>query len=979
VTDERWTRVKALFQAAIDRPTEERSAFVAAAAAGDDMLRREVESRLKSDAADIAAVDQGVLTDEDVHADVPMMRCPSIEAVHACVSLSPGSRLGPYEVVAPLGAGAMGEVYRARDAALGRDVALKVLPQAFAVDPDRIARFRREAHLLAALNHPNIAVIYGVEESTGTPTLVLELVEGPTLADRISRGAIPLEEALPIARQIVEALEAAHEQGIIHRDLKPSNVKVRPDGLAKVLDFGLAKVLASDPATRAVGALTQSPHLSVGATHEGIILGTAAYMSPEQAKRLAVDKRTDIWSFGCVLFEMLVGSPAFRGDTVSDVLAAVVRDSPDWTTLPTGTPACIHRLLRRCLRKDPRQRLQAIGDARIEIDAIDEMLPMVSEPSEARRARTTWGPWLALAILAASFGAWEAGRPAPEANPFANAQFSRLTDWEGSEGSAEISPDGKFIAFLADRDGEFDLWLTQMSTGEFRTLTANFPTLGGPHHLIRDLGFSGDGAEVWFSTGSDPVLSRKMIMPVAGGTPRVLLAEGDAAPSWSSDNVRLAYFRSGGDPLFIADRTGGDARQIAIKPSDPGDWSVATRMHNHNPVWSPDDQWLYFVHGSSEHLNWTDEMDVWRVRPGGGSPERLTHQNTAVTFLTPLTTNIMLYVARAENGSGPWLWALDTRTKTTRRVTSGLEQYTSVAASRDGRHIVATVVKPSAALWSVPILERPATDRDVQMYPVPTVRALAPRFGGTSLFYLSARGTADGVWRYQNEQAFELRKGADGPLFDPPAASRDGTRVAVVLPTNERRRRLAIMSSDGTGLRGVAESIDIQGTADWSPDGAWIVTGGNDAQGPALFKIPADGGPVVRLVSGQATDPVWSPNGDLIVYAAGLVTGQVAPLRAVRPDGASVELPHLEVRPGGQRFLPNGTGLVYLPRSQSLDFWLLDLRTKRTRQLTSLSTQGRLGRFDVTPGFDITPDGARIVFDRSREDSDIVLIDLPKY
>src|SRR5262245_24676769 len=278
----------------------------------------------------------------------------------------------------------MGEVYRATDTNLGRDVAIKVLPEAFVQDPERIARFEREAKTLAALNHPNIAQIYGLEKSQSTYALVMELVEGEDLSERLSRGPIPIDEALPIAKQIAEALEAAHEQGIIHRDLKPANIKVRPDGAVKVLDFGLAKLAESTTAAANPPTLSMSPTITSPAlmTGVGVILGTAAYMSPEQARGKAVDKRSDIWAFGCVLYEMLIGRRVFGGEDVADTIAAVVRAEPDWNRLPAGTPASIQRLLRRCLQKDVRERLPDIGSARLEIrDAHTQ-----ASESEARRA-----------------------------------------------------------------------------------------------------------------------------------------------------------------------------------------------------------------------------------------------------------------------------------------------------------------------------------------------------------------------------------------------------------------------------------------------------------------------------------------------------------------------------------------------------------------------------------------------------------------
>ncbi len=290
--------------------------------------------------------------------------------------LTPGTTLGPYSVTALIGQGGMGEVYRARDTKLGRDVALKVLPDVFADDPERLARFQREARVLASLNHPNIASIYGLEESGDTRALVLELVEGPTLAERIAQGAIPVDEALPIAKQIAEALEAAHEKGVIHRDLKPANIKVRDDGTVKVLDFGLAKALDTAPADD----LDQLPTRTSEATQTGTVLGTAAYMSPEQARGKSVDRRSDIWAFGVVLYEMLTGTRAFQGEAVADCLAKIIERNPDYDALPPDVPPSIRQLVFRCLEKDQRERLRDIGDARIEIKQA-----LATPPNDAHR------------------------------------------------------------------------------------------------------------------------------------------------------------------------------------------------------------------------------------------------------------------------------------------------------------------------------------------------------------------------------------------------------------------------------------------------------------------------------------------------------------------------------------------------------------------------------------------------------------------
>jgi serine/threonine protein kinase len=395
------------------------------------------------------------------------------------MTLAAGTKFGPYEIMGPLGAGGMGEVYRARDTRLGREVAIKVLPEAVARDAERMGRLRREAQVLASLNHPNIAAIYGFEDTNNAPALVMELVEGSTLGDRIKTGTIPAEEALPIAKQIAEAVEYAHERGIIHRDLKPANIKLADADAVKILDFGLAKALESEMSP---ADISSSPTISQMATQAGMILGTAAYMSPEQAKGKSVDRRADIWAFGCVLFEMLSGKQSFGGETTTDILAAVVRGEPDWTQLPPATPPRVRGLLERCLRKEPKQRLQSMGDARI---AIEEILS--GAPAEARadspiverrsnREPIAWSLVVALGIVAVGLGVWSALRPAsPSPSPvlayIPPPPGTSFRAFGFSAGPVVVSPDGKQLAFSAtDQSGVTKLWIRPLSLSQATSL-----------------------------------------------------------------------------------------------------------------------------------------------------------------------------------------------------------------------------------------------------------------------------------------------------------------------------------------------------------------------------------------------------------------------------------------------------------------------------------------------------------------------------
>jgi len=878
-----------------------------------------------------------------------------------------GTTVSHFKITAKLGEGGMGEVYQATDTTLGREVAIKVLPDVFAADPERMARFEREAKVLASLNHNNIATLYGFESEEETRFLVMELVPGETLADRIARGPIPVEETLVLFIQIAEGLEAAHETGVIHRDLKPANIKVTETGKVKILDFGLAKAMAP-AADHDDLALSQSPTLTQAATRRGEILGTAAYMSPEQARGQIVDERSDIWSFGCVLWECLTGKMSFGGATLSDSIGAILHTEPDWELLPVATPSSVRRLLRRCLTKDPRQRMHHIADARIELEDRESE---DSDHSTLTAGGSTLGYKIAVAALAVALIAsliavlLSFSRPAADRadsggeNPLSGARFSKLTDSKGSQYDAAISPDGRFVAFVSDRDGPFEFRVGQISTGDYRNLVpgADEFALEDARAPVRSVGFNDDGSEIWLGGGP---WRRLRSVPLLGGPVRNFLGEHVVGVAWSPDGERLAYHeRLAGDPLYVADHNGANAQLILGPPAG---------THQHYPIWSVDGEWIYVVRGRPTTL----EMDLWRVRANGEGLEQLTRRKLDVRYPTPIDERTVLYTARDADGAGPWLWAVDVETQVSRRASVGLEQYGSVAASADGRRLVATVQDPRAGLWSVPILDHPATESDAEPFAdLTTARALAPRFGGSSMFYLSSRGSGDGLWRLRDGRSAEIWRGSETALLEPAAVSPDGESVVLLLRRDDGWR-LHVLSADGAEVRVLSESLDARGAAAWSPDGRWIVAGGYEGGVEGLYKIPVDGGAPERIADGEATNPVWSPDGSLIVYA-GAQVNVVTPLLAVRPDGEPVEMPEVEVFRDGERmrFLPDGSGLIYMRGlGPSQDFWLLDLATMKSRRLTELDPSATMRTFDITP------DGQRIVFDRLSLDSDIVLIEL---
>jgi eukaryotic-like serine/threonine-protein kinase len=871
--------------------------------------------------------------------------------------LTTGSRVGPYEITAAIGAGGMGEVYRARDSRLRRDVAIKVLPSLLSNDLDRLRRFEQEARAAAALNHPNIIAVFQIGTHEGAPYLVSELLEGSTLREQLKQAPLPLRNVIDWGVQVARGLAAAHDKGIVHRDLKPENLFVAKDGRMKILDFGLAKLMPREWPTD-----NNAPTVSQ-VTEPGAVMGTVGYMSPEQVSGKAADHRADIFAFGAVLYEMVTGKRAFQKATSAETMSAILNEDPDRISqFAPNAPPALQRIIQRCLEKKPEQRFQSASDLAFALEALSDSggIAGATLAAPSRKQHRKWRARVALGLgllLAAGFVVWivaNRGRSAAE-NPLIDARFTRLTDFTGAETNPAISGDGKFIAVVSDRGGMFDIWIVQANGTSLANLTRG--RIGDARAPLRAIGFSGDGSEVW-SGGMET--RGLMLWPLMGGAPHNFMDEHAAEVAWSPDGSRLVYHTwDPGDPTFVADHDGANPRQITR--SEPG-------LHNHYPIWSNDGRWIYLVRGRPA----TREMDLWRISPDGGKEEKLSDFNTDIAYPTPISERTVLFVAPNKDGVGPWLWAFDLPTRTARRVSYGLEQYTAVVATTDGRRLAASVVNPQVGLWSVPIATRVVEEKDIQSFALPTSRAWAPRFGGGSLFYLSSRDGADGLWSYRNGQALEVWEGSNGALQMPPAVSANGASVAFALRRGGKLQ-MHILAADGTGLRPLSSDVDVRGTASWSPDGKWIVVAGSDPSGPGLFKLPVEGGTPVRIATGQFLDPVWSPKGNLIVYC-GTQVFTLTPLLAVHPDGTPAKLPDIKVQRDGERvrFLQDGTGLVYMlgDTLSEQDFWLLNLRTMQSRRLSRLSNPAAMRSFDITP------DGSRIVFDRLRENSGIVLIDL---
>ena len=594
-----------------------------------------------------------------------------------------------------------------------------------------------------------------------------------------------------------------------------------------------------------------------------------------------------------------------------------------------------------------------------------ESVPSSStEPPSIPAPRRRWGAWLATAAAAVltTLSIWQLRQPQTSAqNPLTDARFLSLTDFDGIEQAAAVSRDGRFVAFLSDRDGQMDVWVTQVGMGQFYNLTR-----GGVRELanpsVRTLGFSPDGTLVTFwarrpDKGNQSAIS-VWAVPVLGGQPRPYL-DGAAEFDWSSNAGHLVYHTPGpGDPMYVRD-PGQPSTPRQIFSAPPG-------LHSHFPIWSPDQAFIYFVQGSVP-----DRMDIWRIRPSGGTPERITNHDSLVSHPTFLNSRTLLYLTSAPDGSGPWIHSLDVERRIPRRVTFGIDRYTSLASSADGRRLVATLASPKGTLWRLPFTGARTGMSAARRIALTTGNGSSPRLAPGYVVYVSPKGAGDSMWKLQGDMAAELWSAPDARIVGGPAIARDGRRIAFSSRQNGQTS-LYVVDADGTDARIVTRSLELQGAPAWTPDGQAITVAAVVDGTPRLFNVPLDGRSPAPFVHEYSVDPVWSSDGEIVVFT-GADIGTTFEVKAVKADGSAYPVPKLTLTRGARHlsFMPGQRSLLVLRGEiRHKNLWLIDLVTGAEDQLTNLAPE-----FDVRD-FDISPDGRDIVLEQVQEHSDIVLLEL---
>jgi Tol biopolymer transport system component len=853
------------------------------------------------------------------------------------MTIAAGTHLGSYEVLAPIGSGGMGEVYQAHDTKLGRDVAIKVLPETFAHDPERLSRFQREAKMLASLNHPNIATIHGLEQSNGASYLVMELVPGETLQERIRRdGPVPVEEALGICRQLAEALEAAHEKGIIHRDLKPANVNVTPEGKVKVLDFGLAKAFAGDTAD---SNPSHSPTLSAVATMQGVIIGTAAYMSPEQARGKAVDKRADIWAFGCVLYELLTGKQAFQGETVTEILAAVLKGEPDWQVLPGTTPSNIRALLRHCLQKDVNRRIRDAADVRIEIEdaiAAPSLGTTATAPANLGwRQAVVLGLAVLVAAVVAGLAVWNL-KPSPPPRPVTRTVIT-LPPGEQLAGldqpAVALSPDGSHLAYVAIRGGIQQLYLRAMDSLEARPIPG---TEGVTNPFFSPdgqwLGFfaSGKLKKVLVTGGAaitlvDAFLSRGaswgsqgMIafapttnvalqqVSDAGGTPQPLtrLEKGEVSDRWPE-------FLPGGKALLFAANSSTNA-QVAVQ-------SVSTGQRRNllqaglNPRYAPSGHLVYAQAGTLMAVPF--------------DPQRLTVTGAAVPVLEGVLQSNSGAAQYSLSATGSLVYVPGGVQPTQRRLVwvdrKGIEQplpapphaYRFPRFSPDGQRVAVTIEEPEENVW-IYDLARDTLTRLTFQGSVNLMGAWTPD-GKRIAFDSNKEGPQNLFWQRADGSGGLERLTTSEYTQAPNSWSPDGQLLAFVEITPTTGYDIWVLRLSDRKAQPFLRTQFNESAPRFSPDGRWLVYVSNESGRFEVYVQPYPGpGGKWQISTDGGTEPVWNRNGRELFYRnadkmmavdiatqPGFTVGKPRMLFEGQHVPTPTTFPNYDVTADGQRFL----------------------------------------------------------------------------
>ena len=994
MTPERWQQVKEIFNSAIHYRPEDRGRFISQACSGDEDLRSEVESLIASHEQSGEFIDK------------PAIAAAASLFAGEKAELTPGHTIGSYEVLSFISRGGMGEVYLAEDKRLGRKVALKLLPASFTTDSDRLRRFEQEARAASALNHPNIITIHEIREAAGSHVIATEFVEGETLRHRMHRSALTLSESLNVAIQVADALSAAHKAGIIHRDIKPENIMLRPDGYVKILDFGLAKL--SEETSPAIAS--EAPTIQVR-TGSGIVIGTAGYMSPEQARGLGVDHRSDIFSLGAVIYEMLARRKPFEGETPSDTMAAILKTEPaPLSRIAPGTPSELARIVTKALRKDREERYQVVKDLWLDLKALRQelefqdklglsasegeatgiMLPgestvnlaaahstaprsAISNISESisveikrHKAGFVLASILVLLILAASgYGVYRWLKREPPATHFASVNITRLTN-SGNVIDAAISPDGKYMVYVLSERGVQSLYIRQVSTANDKLIV---PPAGVGFFGMT---FSPDGTELYYAIKANLDSGTLYRIPVLGGIPAKVLQHIDGPISFSPDGkqfvlLRANYPSQGDSSLVIANIDGTSERTLVTKKSP---YRMAPLFFT-GPSWSPDGK---FVAAAVDTLGGSSKVVGFAVADGSEkdlSPESWPFA-ARVQWLPDMSGLLMV---AGNNPGAAQLWFISYPEGHARRVSNDLNSYRAIGLTQDGTKFSTIQSQGLVNLWVVP----EGKSKDAVRLPTGNVTFYSSNGNnvawtpdGKIVFVSNEGGMAD-IWLADPDGSNRKQLTSNGAVNVAPVVTTDG-RYVVFTSMRENQRNIWRMNIDGSNPVRLTSGLS-EGFPALSPDGRWVVYTGYDGVRSSLWRVSIDGGAPVQITDHVATAATVSPDGRWIAFTYTEAADLFAPVNrlAIIPFAGGSDIKLFNIAASGTvltlaQWAPDGKSVHYTVNTNGVsNIWSQPLDGGPPKQVTDFKDM-------LMTGFAWSSDGKQLACTRGTLVRDAILI-----